>query len=156
MGHSSLCARKPYLPLNVYFILFRKALESLAGRESGEPQRVRDQAQREMDSLRDAFSKRIADLEQVSLLEILLLYHFLWSAHVYCCWTWSTEERCVHSFLLPDLVMQQSRKVVKGWTLFSISAGDNCFIWCFRLLSVSANSWGWGREDGSHRWARKA
>ncbi|KAG7241198.1 hypothetical protein INR49_025941 [Caranx melampygus] len=41
-----------------------KALESLAGRESGEPQRVRDQAQREMDALRDAFSKRIADLEQ--------------------------------------------------------------------------------------------
>lgn len=50
---------------------FRKALESLAGRESGEPQRVRDQAQREMDALRDAFSKRIADLEQVSLPEIL-------------------------------------------------------------------------------------
>ncbi|XP_070706541.1 CDK5 regulatory subunit-associated protein 2 [Pempheris klunzingeri] len=41
-----------------------KALESLAGRESGEPQRVREQAQREMDALRDAFSKRIADLEQ--------------------------------------------------------------------------------------------
>ncbi|XP_071322292.1 CDK5 regulatory subunit-associated protein 2 isoform X2 [Trachinotus anak] len=41
-----------------------KALESLAGRESGEPQRVREQAQREMDSLRDAFNKRIADLEQ--------------------------------------------------------------------------------------------
>uniref|UniRef100_A0A3B4UP97 CDK5 regulatory subunit associated protein 2 n=1 Tax=Seriola dumerili TaxID=41447 RepID=A0A3B4UP97_SERDU len=41
-----------------------KALESLAGRESGEPQRVRDQAQREMDALRDAFNKRIADLEQ--------------------------------------------------------------------------------------------
>uniref|UniRef100_A0A3P9B125 CDK5 regulatory subunit associated protein 2 n=1 Tax=Maylandia zebra TaxID=106582 RepID=A0A3P9B125_9CICH len=41
-----------------------KALESLAGRESGEPQRVKEQAQREMDALRDAFSKRIADLEQ--------------------------------------------------------------------------------------------
>ncbi|XP_042251849.1 CDK5 regulatory subunit-associated protein 2-like isoform X3 [Thunnus maccoyii] len=41
-----------------------KALESLAGRESGEPQRVREQAQREMDALRDAFNKRIADLEQ--------------------------------------------------------------------------------------------
>ncbi|XP_035523390.1 CDK5 regulatory subunit-associated protein 2 [Morone saxatilis] len=41
-----------------------KALESLAGRESGEPQRLRVQAQREMDALRDAFSKRIADLEQ--------------------------------------------------------------------------------------------
>ncbi|XP_028458355.1 CDK5 regulatory subunit-associated protein 2 isoform X2 [Perca flavescens] len=41
-----------------------KALESLAGRESGEPQRVREQAQREMDTLRDAFNKRIADLEQ--------------------------------------------------------------------------------------------
>uniref|UniRef100_A0A672HT79 CDK5 regulatory subunit associated protein 2 n=1 Tax=Salarias fasciatus TaxID=181472 RepID=A0A672HT79_SALFA len=41
-----------------------KALESLAGRESGEPHRVREQAQREMDSLRDAFNKRIADLEQ--------------------------------------------------------------------------------------------
>lgn len=47
-------------------MFFRKALESLAGRESGEPQRVREQAQREMDALRDAFSKRIADLEQVS------------------------------------------------------------------------------------------
>ncbi|XP_040914150.1 CDK5 regulatory subunit-associated protein 2 isoform X2 [Toxotes jaculatrix] len=41
-----------------------KALESLAGRESGEPQRVREQAQREMEALRDTFAKRIADLEQ--------------------------------------------------------------------------------------------
>ncbi|XP_072227758.1 uncharacterized protein [Leuresthes tenuis] len=41
-----------------------KALESLAGRESGEPQRVREQAHREMNALRDAFNKRIADLEQ--------------------------------------------------------------------------------------------
>ncbi|XP_044030402.1 CDK5 regulatory subunit-associated protein 2 isoform X12 [Siniperca chuatsi] len=41
-----------------------KALESLAGRESGEPQRLREQAQREMDALRDAFNKRIAHLEQ--------------------------------------------------------------------------------------------
>ncbi|KAM4532788.1 uncharacterized protein V3H82_026516 [Fundulus diaphanus] len=41
-----------------------KALESLAGRESGEPQRMREQAQREMDTLRDRFSKRIAELEQ--------------------------------------------------------------------------------------------
>ncbi|XP_062415001.1 CDK5 regulatory subunit-associated protein 2 [Pungitius pungitius] len=41
-----------------------KALESLAGRESGEPQRVREQARREMDALRDAFNKRITDLEQ--------------------------------------------------------------------------------------------
>uniref|UniRef100_A0A3P8U190 CDK5 regulatory subunit associated protein 2 n=1 Tax=Amphiprion percula TaxID=161767 RepID=A0A3P8U190_AMPPE len=41
-----------------------KALESLAGRESGEPNRVREQAQREMDALRDALNKRIADLEQ--------------------------------------------------------------------------------------------
>ncbi|XP_015238198.1 PREDICTED: CDK5 regulatory subunit-associated protein 2 isoform X2 [Cyprinodon variegatus] len=41
-----------------------KALESLAGRESGEPQRVREQAQREMDALRDGFNKRIAELEQ--------------------------------------------------------------------------------------------
>ncbi|CAG5867679.1 unnamed protein product [Menidia menidia] len=41
-----------------------KALESLAGRESGEPQRVREQAQREMDALREAFNRRIADLEQ--------------------------------------------------------------------------------------------
>ncbi|TMS08067.1 CDK5 regulatory subunit-associated protein 2 [Larimichthys crocea] len=42
-----------------------KALESLAGRESGEPHRLREQAQREMDSLRDAFNRRIADLEAV-------------------------------------------------------------------------------------------
>ncbi|XP_070780479.1 CDK5 regulatory subunit-associated protein 2 [Enoplosus armatus] len=41
-----------------------KALESLAGRESGEPQRLREQAQREMDALRDAFNKRIAHLQQ--------------------------------------------------------------------------------------------
>ncbi|XP_059214660.1 CDK5 regulatory subunit-associated protein 2 isoform X2 [Centropristis striata] len=41
-----------------------KALESLAGRESGEPQRMREQAQRDMDALREAFHKRIADLEQ--------------------------------------------------------------------------------------------
>ncbi|XP_031711908.1 CDK5 regulatory subunit-associated protein 2 isoform X7 [Anarrhichthys ocellatus] len=41
-----------------------KALESLAGREAGEPQRVREQAHREMDALRDAFNKRIADVEQ--------------------------------------------------------------------------------------------
>ncbi|XP_076014766.1 CDK5 regulatory subunit-associated protein 2 isoform X3 [Genypterus blacodes] len=41
-----------------------KALESLAGRESGEPQRVREQAQREMDALRDAFNKRLAELQQ--------------------------------------------------------------------------------------------
>ncbi|XP_041666667.1 CDK5 regulatory subunit-associated protein 2 isoform X2 [Cheilinus undulatus] len=41
-----------------------KALESLAGRDSGEPQRAREQAQKDMDALRDAFGKRIADLEQ--------------------------------------------------------------------------------------------
>ncbi|MED6273687.1 hypothetical protein CHARACLAT_009041 [Characodon lateralis] len=41
-----------------------KALESLAGRESGEPHRVREQAQREMDTLRDVFNRRIAELEQ--------------------------------------------------------------------------------------------
>nr|XP_019937557.1 PREDICTED: CDK5 regulatory subunit-associated protein 2 isoform X6 [Paralichthys olivaceus] len=41
-----------------------KALESLAGRESGESHRVREKAQREMDAIRDAFNKRIADLEQ--------------------------------------------------------------------------------------------
>ncbi|XP_054614134.1 LOW QUALITY PROTEIN: CDK5 regulatory subunit-associated protein 2 [Dunckerocampus dactyliophorus] len=41
-----------------------KALESLAGRESGEPQRVREQAQREMDALQDSYNKRIAELEE--------------------------------------------------------------------------------------------
>ncbi|XP_078812333.1 CDK5 regulatory subunit-associated protein 2 isoform X3 [Oryzias latipes] len=41
-----------------------KALESLAGRESGEPQRVRKQAQREMDTLRELMNSRIAELEQ--------------------------------------------------------------------------------------------
>ncbi|XP_075944652.1 CDK5 regulatory subunit-associated protein 2 isoform X4 [Anarhichas minor] len=41
-----------------------KALESLAGREAGEPQRVREQAHREMNALREAFNKRIADVEQ--------------------------------------------------------------------------------------------
>lgn len=43
----------------------RKALDSLAGRDSGEPQRFREQAQREIDALNDAFNKKIADLEQV-------------------------------------------------------------------------------------------
>lgn len=47
-------------------MFFRKALESLAGRESGDPQRVREQAQREMHALRDSFNKRIADLERVN------------------------------------------------------------------------------------------
>ncbi|XP_068608728.1 CDK5 regulatory subunit-associated protein 2 [Brachionichthys hirsutus] len=41
-----------------------KALESLAGRDPGDPHRVREQAQRDMDALRDAFNKRTADLEQ--------------------------------------------------------------------------------------------
>ena len=52
-------------------VFFSKALESLAGRESGEPQRVREQAHREMNALRDAFNKRIADLEQVSQKEYM-------------------------------------------------------------------------------------
>ncbi|XP_076836764.1 CDK5 regulatory subunit-associated protein 2 isoform X2 [Brachyhypopomus gauderio] len=39
-----------------------KALESLASRDSGEG--VRERAQREMDSLRDAFSARISELEE--------------------------------------------------------------------------------------------
>lgn len=46
-------------------MFLRKALDSLAGRDSGEPQRFRDQAQREIDALNDAFNKKIADLEQV-------------------------------------------------------------------------------------------
>ncbi|KAM9820920.1 LOW QUALITY PROTEIN: CDK5 regulatory subunit-associated protein 2 [Neosynchiropus ocellatus] len=41
-----------------------KALESLATRDSGEPNRIRELAQREMDVLREAFNKRIMDLEQ--------------------------------------------------------------------------------------------
>uniref|UniRef100_H3DN36 CDK5 regulatory subunit-associated protein 2/Myomegalin coiled coil domain-containing protein n=1 Tax=Tetraodon nigroviridis TaxID=99883 RepID=H3DN36_TETNG len=41
-----------------------KALDSLAGRDSGEPQRFREQAQREIDALTDAFNKKIAELEQ--------------------------------------------------------------------------------------------
>uniref|UniRef100_A0A3Q0SBN3 Centrosomin N-terminal motif 1 domain-containing protein n=1 Tax=Amphilophus citrinellus TaxID=61819 RepID=A0A3Q0SBN3_AMPCI len=56
-----------------------KALESLAGRESGEPQRVKEQAQREMDALRDAFNKRIADLEHVSDI-ITLIFKYLFAA----------------------------------------------------------------------------
>lgn len=46
-------------------MISRKALDSLAGRDSGEPQRFREQAQRERDALSDAFNKKIADLEQV-------------------------------------------------------------------------------------------
>ena len=71
---------KPNLHLNV----IRKALESLAGRESGESQRAREKAQREMDAVRDAFNKRIADLEQVNqrscffgLLELLIMISFV-------------------------------------------------------------------------------
>ncbi|KAJ0012979.1 hypothetical protein NQD34_017313, partial [Periophthalmus magnuspinnatus] len=41
-----------------------KALESLAGRDSREPHQVREQVQKEMDALLDAFNKKIADLEQ--------------------------------------------------------------------------------------------
>lgn len=63
----------PNPPVNV----FRKALESLAGRESGEPQRVREQAQRDMDALREAFNKRIADLEQVSQNYLLFSVHLI-------------------------------------------------------------------------------
>uniref|UniRef100_A0A3B3ZLT2 Centrosomin N-terminal motif 1 domain-containing protein n=1 Tax=Periophthalmus magnuspinnatus TaxID=409849 RepID=A0A3B3ZLT2_9GOBI len=44
-----------------------KALESLAGRDSREPHQVREQVQKEMDALRDAFNKKIADLEQVRM-----------------------------------------------------------------------------------------
>lgn len=58
-----------YISFNL--IVHSKALESLAGRESGEPQRVREQARREMDALRDAFNKRITDLEHVSLKYLL-------------------------------------------------------------------------------------
>lgn len=42
-------------------------MDSLAGRESGEPQRFREQAQREIDALNDAFNNKIADLEQVRI-----------------------------------------------------------------------------------------
>lgn len=45
---------------------FRKALESLAGRESGDHHHLREQAQRDMAALREAFNQRIADLEHVS------------------------------------------------------------------------------------------
>uniref|UniRef100_A0A8C7MNH6 CDK5 regulatory subunit associated protein 2 n=1 Tax=Oncorhynchus kisutch TaxID=8019 RepID=A0A8C7MNH6_ONCKI len=41
-----------------------KALESLAGRESGDSLRVRERAHREMDALRDTLNKRITELEQ--------------------------------------------------------------------------------------------
>ncbi|CAB1318905.1 unnamed protein product [Coregonus sp. 'balchen'] len=41
-----------------------KALESLAGRESGDSLRVRERAHREMDALRDTLNKRVAELEQ--------------------------------------------------------------------------------------------
>lgn len=53
----------------------RKALDSLAGRDAGEPQRFREQAQREIDALNDAFNKKIADLEQVKHIFKLHLSH---------------------------------------------------------------------------------
>lgn len=62
LRHTQKAARANLVP----WMFFSKALESLAGRESGEPQRVKEQAQREMDALRDAFNKRVADLEHVS------------------------------------------------------------------------------------------
>lgn len=57
-----------------FFVLFRKALESLAGRESGDPHHLRERAQKEMEALRDAFNKRIAELEQVSQKQCLVLF----------------------------------------------------------------------------------
>lgn len=47
-------------------LFFRKALESLAGRESGDHHHLREQAQKDMAALREAFNQRIADLQQVS------------------------------------------------------------------------------------------
>ncbi|XP_061148889.1 CDK5 regulatory subunit-associated protein 2 isoform X2 [Syngnathus typhle] len=41
-----------------------KALESLAARETGEPQRIREQAQRDMDALRNSLNQRISQLEE--------------------------------------------------------------------------------------------
>ncbi|KAJ3598445.1 hypothetical protein NHX12_001955 [Muraenolepis orangiensis] len=42
-----------------------KALESLASRDTGDSQRIREQARREMDALQHALNKKMADLEQV-------------------------------------------------------------------------------------------
>lgn len=65
---------------------FRKALDSLAGRESGEPHRLREQAQREMDALHEAFNKRITDLEEVTnsteQQELYFLFQMLITCHM--------------------------------------------------------------------------
>lgn len=62
----------------------RKALDSLAGRDSGEPQRFREQAQREIDALNDAFNKKITDLEQVKYIFSSSLNFFLHFQNVLC------------------------------------------------------------------------
>lgn len=54
--------------LAMWMCVIRKALESLAGRDTGDSQRVREQAGRDMDALQHALNKKIADLEQVNVL----------------------------------------------------------------------------------------
>lgn len=59
---------------------FRKALESLAGREPGDHHHLREQAQKDMAALREAFNQRITDLEQVSRSVVFANFCFTWFA----------------------------------------------------------------------------
>lgn len=64
---------------------FRKALESLAGREPGDHHHLREQAQRDMAALREAFNQRIADLEQVTYTIVFAIFSFTWFAVFIVC-----------------------------------------------------------------------
>lgn len=88
-------------------MFIRKALESLAGRESGEPQRVKEHARREMGALRDAFNKRIADLEQVGLNELLRAAHFSFNPKV--------VRGLLSHFFLHSSVWKRLRKRLTRW-----------------------------------------
>ena len=52
--------------------VIRKALESLAVRDTGDCQRVGERARRDMDALQQAFNKKITDLEQVNIYTFMM------------------------------------------------------------------------------------
>lgn len=121
-------------------LLISKALESLAGRESGEPQRVKEQAQREMDALRDAFSKRIADLEQVSDI-IALIFKYLFAV--------SCSKKililavhCVYFVWFSAHISQIVSAV--SFTCFGDNCVAICVFWHFCIMPVFTNSRGRG------------
>ena len=52
--------------------VIRKALESLAVRDTGDCQRVGERARRDMDALQQALNKKMADLEQVNVYTFIM------------------------------------------------------------------------------------